>query len=104
MPTTIGSLAVTMVQRPLDALLMPAIGCPMLPAPRLGPALRAAIALPAITTRADPKHRAAARIMAKPQPEYNFFVNRHPLLQAAFDNRSGSCQGKVKSGLPSLLA
>jgi hypothetical protein len=37
-------------------------------------------------------------MMTKPKPEYNFPVNRHPYLQAAFDNGSGSCQGKVNSG------
>jgi len=40
-------------------------------------------------------------MMTKPKPEYNFPVNRHPFLQAAFDNGSGSCQGKVNSGLSS---
>jgi hypothetical protein len=93
-----------MVQPSFGALLMTPIGRPMLPETGLAPALRAAVTLPTIATRADPKHRAAARIMAKPQPEYNFPMNRHPHSQAAFDNGCGSCQGKVNSGLPSLLA
>jgi hypothetical protein len=57
--------------------------------------------LTAIAARADQEHRPAARTMAKPKSEDNFPVNRHPQLQTAFDNSSGSCQGKINSGLPS---
>ena len=104
LPATISALTVAMIQPALDALLMPPIGRPMLPETGLAAAFRTAITLTAIAARTDPEHRPAARMMAKPKPEYNFPVNRHPFLQAAFDNGSGSCQGKVNSGLPSLLA
>jgi hypothetical protein len=93
-----------MVQPALDALLMTPIGRPMLPAPRMAATLSRAVLLPAIAAHANPKYRPAIQVAAKPLPENNFSVNRHPLLQAAFDNDSGSCQGKVNSGLPSLLA
>ncbi|MGA2350861.1 MAG: hypothetical protein ABSF70_10545 [Terracidiphilus sp.] len=70
------TLAVTMVQPALDALLMPTIGCPMLPTTLMTAALPAAVALTAIAARADPEHRAAARMMTKPKSEYNFPVTR----------------------------
>ncbi len=100
--TAIGTLAVTMIQPALGALLMKPVGCPMLPAPRMAAALNRAVLLPAIAAHANPEHRPAIRVAAKPLPENSFSVNRHPLLQAAFDNGCGSCQGKVNSGLPSL--
>ena len=64
-PATIGTLPVTMIQTPFDALLMTPVSCAMLPAPRLTAALRAAISLPAIAARADPKHRPAIRSCGK---------------------------------------
>jgi hypothetical protein len=75
---TIGALPVAMIQPPLDALLMTAIGGPMLLAPRLTAALRAAVALAAITARANPEKRPATRIAAKPLPENYFRMNPHP--------------------------
>ncbi len=93
-PAAIRTLPVAMIQTAFGALLMPPIGRSMLPASRCNTALRATVSLPAIAARADPEHRPAIRIAAKPLPENNFPVNRHPLLQAAFDNGSGSCQGK----------
>jgi hypothetical protein len=52
---TIGALPVAMIQSPFGALLMTTIGGPMLLAPRLTAALRAAVALTAITASADPE-------------------------------------------------
>jgi hypothetical protein len=104
LPATIGPLAVAMVQPPLRALLMPPVGGAMLPAPHMAAALGRAVPLPAIAAHANPKHRPAIRVATKPLPENNFPVNRHPLLQAAFDNGCGSCQRKTTPRLPSALA
>lgn len=58
-PATIGTLTVAMIQTTLNALLMTPIRRTMLPATRLTPALRAAVALTAITARTYPEHRPA---------------------------------------------
>ena len=104
LPATIGALTIAMIQPALGALLMTAVGRTLLPAPCLAAALRRAVALPPIATRADPKYRPAIRVAAKPLPENNFSVNRHSLLQAAFDNSCPSCQRKTTPRLPSALA
>jgi hypothetical protein len=104
LPATIGTLTVAMIQPSLGALLMPPVGCAMLTPPRLDTALCATVPLPTIAAHADPEHRSAIRVVAKPQPENNFPVNRHPRWQAGFDNGSGSCQGKTTLRLPSFLA
>jgi len=98
LPATIYPLAVAMIQPSLDALLMTTVGGAMLAAAHMAAALARAVPLPAITARANPKYRPAIRVAAKPLPENNFSVNRHPHLQAAFDNGCGSCQGKNNSG------
>jgi hypothetical protein len=97
-PAAIRTLPIAMIQAAFDALLMTPIGRSMLPALRFNAALRATVSLPAIAARADQEHRPANRIAAKPLPENNFSVNRHPLLQAAFDNGCGSCQRKTTPG------
>jgi len=93
LPATIRTLPIAMIQTTLGAPLMPPIGRSMLPVSRLGATLRAAVSLPAIAAPANPEHRPAIWIAAKPLPENNFPVNCHPRLQAAFDNGSSSCQG-----------
>ena len=103
-PAAIRTLPVAMIQTAFSALLMTAIGRSMLPASRYHAALRAAVSLPAIAARANQEHRPAIRIAAKPLPENNFSVNRHPRLQAAFDNGRGSCQGKNNSEVAFVLA
>jgi len=77
---TIGTLPIAMIQPPLHALLMPPIGGAMLPTTGLTATLRAAITLAAIAALADPKHRPAIGVMAKPKPESNFPMNRHPCM------------------------
>ena len=93
-PATIRTLPIAMIQTAFGALLMTPIGGSMLQASRFNAARCAAVPLPAIAAYADPEHRPAIRVVAKPLPENNFSVNRHPRLQAAFDNGCGSCQGK----------
>ena len=104
LPATISALAIAMIQPALGALLMPTVGRLMLSTPHMAAALRRAVALPAITAHANPKHRPATRVATKPLPENNFPVNRHPYLQAAFDNGCGSRQRKTTPRLPSALA
>jgi hypothetical protein len=77
---TIDALPVAMIQPPFDAVLMTAVGCAMLPAPRLAAALRAAITLAAIAAGANQEHCAAIGVAAKPKPQNNFPMNRHPCL------------------------
>ena len=93
LPASIGPLAVTMIQLALGALLMSPVGRAALLAAHMAAARARAVLLPAVAARANPKHRPAIRVAAKPLPENNFSVNRHPRLQAAFDNGAGSCQG-----------
>jgi hypothetical protein len=90
-----------MIQPALGALLMTPVGCPMLPPPHMAAARSRAVLLPAIAAHANPKYRPAIRVAAKPLPENHFPVNRHPRLQAAFDNGCGSCQGKTNYRRPS---
>ena len=94
-------LPVTMIQPALIALLMTVVGGTTLPASHMTATLGCAVPLTAIAAPADPKHRPAIWVPAKPLPENNFPRNRHPHLHAAFDNGSGSCQGKTYSGLSS---
>jgi hypothetical protein len=101
---TIGTLAVAMIQPSFDASLMPPVGGAMLPAPCLTAALRAAIALATIAAGANPEQISTVSVAAKPKPENNFPMNRHPHAKTAFDNGNGSCQGKTNSRLPSFLA
>lgn len=104
LPATIGALTIAMIQPSLGALLMPPVRCAMLTPPSLDSALYATVPLPSIAALANPEHRPAIRVVAKPQPENNFPVNRHPRVQAGFDNGNGSCQGKTTLRLPSFLA
>ena len=97
-------LTVAMVQPPLDALPMTPVGGATLPAPLIATTRSRAILLPAIATHADPEHRPAIRVAAKTLPENNFSMNRHPRLQAAFDNGNSSCQGKTNAEVAFFLA
>jgi hypothetical protein len=81
---------------------MTPVGGPTLLDSNMTPALRAAITLAAIAARANPEQRPAVSVAAKPKPQNNFPVYHHLRTQAAFDNGSGSCQGKTNSRLPSF--
>jgi hypothetical protein len=83
------------VEPAFRALLITAVGRPVLPAPGFGAARRAAIALSAITMGTNPEHRLASRAAANALPENHFSMNRHPPTQADFDNGNGSCQGRT---------
>jgi len=74
----IGALTVAMVQPPLDAPLMTPVGGATLAAPLTTAALGAAVTLAAITAGANPEHCPAIGVAAKPKPQNNFPMNRHP--------------------------
>jgi hypothetical protein len=86
-------LPIPVVEPAFRALLVAAVGHPVLPAPGFSAARRAAIALPAIAVRANPEQRLASLAATNPRPETHFWMNRHPPTQAAFDNGNSSCQG-----------
>ena len=88
-------LPIPVVEPAFGALLIAAVGRPVLPAPGFGAARRAAIALSAIAMGTNPEHRLASLDATNPLPENHFFVSRHPSAQADFDNGNGSCQGKT---------
>ena len=88
-------LPIPVVEPAFRALLIAAVGRPVLPAPGFGAANRAAIALPAITMSTNPEDRLASLAAANALPENHFSRNRHPPGQADFDNGNGSCQGRT---------
>jgi hypothetical protein len=87
-------LPVAMVEFAFQTLLIAAVSRPVLPAPCFGAARRAAVALSAITMRANPEHRLASLAAANALPENHFSMN-HPPTQADFDNGNGSCQRRT---------
>ena len=76
-------LTIAMVELPFGALLVAFIGAPPLLAAGLVAALFAAVAMAAVTVRADEENRLAALTKAKPLPQNRFAVNhRHASSQA----------------------
>ena len=75
------------------ALLVSAIGATPLMEPGLLAAGEAAIALSAITARAEEKDREAFLARASPSPENHFAQNRHASSQAGLDKGTGSVAG-----------
>jgi len=88
-------LPIPVVEPAFRALLIAAVGRPVLPTPGLAAARRAAIALSASAMGTNPEHRLASLAAANPLPENHFALNRHPPVQADFDNGNGSCQGRT---------
>jgi hypothetical protein len=89
------TLPVPMIKPAFRTLLVAPVGDTVLPPPGLRAASRAAIALPPIAVRTNPEHRLASLAAANPLPENHFAMNRHPPMQADFDNGNGSCQGRT---------
>ena len=80
-------LPVTMIELSFRALLVPAVGAPPLFEPSLLAAFGAAIAMPAITVRADEEDRMALSAQTQSLKENRFAVNRrHASSQAGLDN------------------
>jgi hypothetical protein len=83
-----------MIELPFGALLVAAVGAPPLLAAGLLAALVAAVAVSAITMRADEENRVAALTKANPLPQNRFAMNhRHASSQAGLDNGSGLVAG-----------
>jgi hypothetical protein len=92
-------LAVAMIELPFGALLVAAIGAPPLPAAGLLAALFAAVAMSAITVRADEENRVTALTEASPLPQNRFAMNhRHASSQAGTGQRQWS-RGRLKPAL-----
>ena len=90
--TPVLPLAIAMIELPFRTLLVPLVGpLPLLPAGLLA-ASDAAVAVPAITVRADVEHRLTPQ--AKSLPENRFAMNRrHAPWQAGLDNSSSFVAG-----------
>ena len=74
-----------MIESSFGTLLVPAIGQTLLLPTRLPSAGVTAIALSAVTPRAQEKHRPAFAGMTKPLSQNRFTVCRHASPQAALD-------------------
>jgi len=83
-------LPVPMIEPALRTLLVSPIAGVLLPASSFRSAGRAAITLPPITLRANPKQSLTSVPATKLLPENNFSMKCHPPTPAAFDNGNGS--------------
>lgn len=88
----IRTLAIAMIEPPLQAPLMATVGPAPLPAPRLSPARIAAIALPAVAVPADPEHRLTSHAKAHPLTKHHLAMKIHRSQQAGLDNGDTSWQ------------
>lgn len=84
-----------MIEPSFETLLVAAIGRAMLVEAGLLPAGKAAIALAAVTMRAQEEHGPAFAGMAKPLPQNHFLMGRHLSSQAALDSDNGSWQART---------
>ena len=91
-----------MIQPSLDALLMTPVGRPMLPAPHLAATSAVQYCCPRSQHTQIQNIDPHSGLRQNRCRRTTFSVNRHPRLQAAFDNGCGSCQGKNNSGLSSF--
>jgi hypothetical protein len=81
------ALAVAMIESSFRTLLVPPVGAPSLTPARKLAALGAAIAVSAITVRADEENRVTLCSKANSLPQNCFVVNlRHASSQAGLDN------------------
>jgi hypothetical protein len=83
-----------MIEPSFGALLVAPVGAPPLPAAGFARGIGAAVAMSAVTVRADEENRVAALTKANPLPQNRFAVNhRHASSQAGLDNGSGLVAG-----------
>lgn len=82
------ALAVAMIEASFRALLVAAVGLAALMNACLLAAGQAAIALPAITARAQTENGVAFAAQANPQPENNLTIVGHARRRAQLDNSS----------------
>lgn len=86
-------LAVAMIEPAFETLLVAPIGRAMLAQTRRPAALQAAIALAAVTVRAQQEHRATFVGVTEPLSQNYFRVCRHVPSQAALDNGTSFVAG-----------
>jgi hypothetical protein len=87
-------LAIAMIETSFRALLVAPVGGLPLPAAGLLAALGTAVAVAAITVRADEEHCLAPLTPANPLPQNRFAMNhRHASSPAGLDNGSGLVAG-----------
>jgi hypothetical protein len=88
------ALTVAMIEPSFEAPLMAVVGASPLAASGMLTALGAAVALSAITVRADEEHCVTLVTKANSLPEYRFAMNcRHASSQAGLDNGRGFVAG-----------
>jgi len=88
------ALTVAMVEPAFGAALMAVVGAPPLADAGILAALGTAVALPAITVRADEKYGVTLVTEANSLPEYRFAMHcRHASSQAGLDNGTGFVSG-----------
>ena len=88
------TLAVTMIESPFATLLVAPVGAPPLLETGLFAAWGAAVAVSAVTMRADEEHPLATLTKAKSLPQNRFAMNhRHASSPAGLDNGSGFVAG-----------
>ena len=93
----VGALPVTMVQPPFFTSLMPLIGAAPLIHAGLVPAHGAAIAVPAITMRADVEDRMTMQPAARPLQEVCVAMGHRRHRSRRVDNSSWLCQVRTSS-------
>jgi hypothetical protein len=86
------TLPVAMIEPALQTLLVAPVGSASLLASSSRAASRTAIALPAVTVRANPERCLASLAATNSRPENHFSMNRHPPTPADFDKGNGSCE------------
>jgi len=92
--TAVFPLAIAMIEPSLAAPLVTPVGGPPLLAAGLLAALGAAVAVSAITVRADEENRLTLLTQANPLPQNRFAMNhRHAPSQAELDNGTGLVAG-----------
>ena len=92
-------LPIAMIEPPFGTLLVAPVGVPPLLMAGLFAALGTAVAMAAVTVRADEENRLAALPKAKPLPQNRFAVNhRHASSQAGTGQRQWS-RGRLEPAL-----
>ena len=89
MAMAITSLAVAMIEPPLPALLVPAVGASPLVATGGGAAGGSAIAVSAVAMQTDPEHRVTTGANTNALPKNHFAVSRHACTPTGVDDGLG---------------
>ena len=92
LPLAVGPLMVTVIQPPLGALLVEAVGFTKLLSPRLVTTALTAVPLSSVTGTADPENHAAPIGPANSLTKGQLRSARHPFPEAGVDNGHRSWQ------------